>query len=147
MRSPKFIHIPFVSIPSLITPTTLLFMTIFFSSVCSREFSFSSVLAVTDFVISERLISRISVTKLACSRLRITVCLLATRELEHEPHDPCPPTKLPFHSLPPERSIDGLDFHQLIYKRLLAYQITQINTNYIQTYTYNIICSNNLYNS
>ena len=28
-----------------------------------------------------------------------------------------------FLSLPPEQSIDGLEFHQLIYKRLLAYQI------------------------
>jgi hypothetical protein len=26
-------------------------------------------------------------------------------------------------SLPPEQSIDGLDFHQLVYVRFLAYQI------------------------
>jgi len=33
-----------------------------------------------------------------------------------------------FLSLPPEQSIDGLEFHQLIYKRLLAYRIfTDLN--------------------
>ena len=47
----------------------------------------------------------ISLTKLVCSRLRITVCLLATRELMHRPRDLYTPTELLFLWLPPEQLI------------------------------------------
>ena len=89
MRHPKFIYIPCVSIPSLITPTTPHTLTVW-------HFlrSMSSLYVIPDFTRSGRLISRISVTKPACSRLRITVCLLATRELEHKPRDLYPPAEL-----------------------------------------------------
>ena len=50
--------------------------------------------AITDFTRLGRLISRIGVTKPACSRLRITVCPLATRELEYKPRDLYPPVEL-----------------------------------------------------
>ena len=120
MRYPKFIYIPCISIPSLLTPTTPHNQTV---GHLSR--SMPLVYAVTGFTIFGRLTSRICVTKPVCSRSRITVCLLATRELELKPHDLCPPTELSLLSLPTEQSIDGLEFHQLIYKRLLAYRNTR----------------------
>ncbi|MFA6816750.1 MAG: hypothetical protein WCS73_10710, partial [Lentisphaeria bacterium] len=73
--------------------------------------------AVTGFTHYGKLTSRISVTKPVCSRLRIAVCSLATWELERVPRDTRSPIYYRLNS-----KLDGLDFHQLIYKRLLAYR-------------------------
>lgn len=80
MRPPKFIHKP-------CKHTITLNSDDFVHSDCFNEHT------ISDFTQSGRFISRNSLTKPVCSRLRITVCLLATRELEHKPHDLCPPTK------------------------------------------------------
>ena len=66
--------------------------------------------AVTGFTIFGRLTNRNGVTKPACSRLRIAVCSLATRELERAPRDTRSPTELLFLSLPPEQSIGRIGF-------------------------------------
>ncbi len=92
VRPPKFIYIPCVNMLPLSTPTTPHtpdYLTLF--STLSMSFF---VCAVTDFATSGRLISRISVTKPVCSRLRIAACLLAYRELEYKPRDSYPPTKI-----------------------------------------------------
>ena len=87
MRSPKFVYIPSVNIPSLLTPATPhtpdCLAISYAISVCSSRFR----------PIRGTHQSHFRLTKPVCSRIGITVCLLATRELKHKPHDLCPPTK------------------------------------------------------
>ena len=58
----------------------------------------------------------------ACVFAFATVCLFATGNSNVLITDHVLPRNLPFLWLPSERSIDGLDFHQLIYVRIMAYQ-------------------------
>ncbi len=122
-----FIHIPFTDIPSLITQT-----------IPHTLVPFICLYAVTDFTQSGRLINRNCVTKPACSLSLRPACSL-TGNSNALITDYALPRNLPFLWLPSERSIDGLDFHQLIYVHFMAYRMTRkitkktLDTNFTQS--------------
>ena len=123
MRSPRFVYIPCISIPSLLTPA------IPHTLDCLTSLSLLMPLDMQFQISPNPGDSSVAFSfNEACVFTHMHYGLLTRyRELQHKTsrlmssHG----TFL-FLSLPPEQSIDGLEFHQLIYKRLLAYRISRI---------------------